>query len=71
MVPGTVTIRKTEIILGILSKGYLNRELVNGYLKVMEQKRKVKGLLKDTGAPWLCEVTGLKGACRGEIKGER
>lgn len=37
----------------------------------MEQKRKVKGLLKDTGVPWLCEATGLKGACRGEIKGER
>ena len=40
-------------------------------MKVMEQKRKVKGLLKDTGVLWLCEVTGLKGACRGEIKGER
>ena len=41
MVPSTVTIKKTKIILGILSKEYLNRELVNGYLKVMEQKRNI------------------------------
>lgn len=40
-------------------------------VKVMEQKRKVKGLLKDTRVSWLYEVTGLKGACRGKIKAER
>ena len=37
----------------------------------MEQKRKVKVLFRDTIGPWLCEVTGLKGACRGKIKAER